>query len=94
MMGYAQVQGSFMLDGSLVQTGSFEEIKRKGVVGGHMGGGVVGIESKRRDNGFLGGFGWGNISNGLGNGITNGLSGLLTGNGNSSIAGMKTIASK
>ncbi|KAF3245793.1 hypothetical protein TWF192_007269 [Orbilia oligospora] len=44
MMGYAQVQGSFMLDGSLVQTGSFEEVKRKGIVGGQMGGGVVGIE--------------------------------------------------
>ena len=46
-MGYAQVVGQFTLDGSLVNQAPFEEVKRKGVVGG-SGGGVVGIERARR----------------------------------------------
>lgn len=66
MMGYAQIQGSFTLDGSLVSLGPFELVKKKAVVGGR-GGGVVGLEpTKRRESGLLGGFGWGNISNSLG----------------------------
>lgn len=85
MMGYAQVQGSFVLDGSLIQTSIFDDVKRKGVVGGHLGGGVVGLESNKADGGFLSGFGWG----GIGGGIT----GLLGGNNMSSIAEMKNIAS-
>ncbi|RVD82323.1 uncharacterized protein DFL_006751 [Arthrobotrys flagrans] len=100
MMGYAQVQGSFMLDGSLVQTGSFEEVKRKGIVGGQMGGGVVGIETRKNQSGLFGGLGWGNLSNGFQNGITNGitsgitsgLGSLITGGNVSSIAEMKNIA--
>ncbi|KAG0128910.1 Rgp1-domain-containing protein [Tuber indicum] len=84
MMGYAQVQGSFILDGSLIQTSIFDEVKRKGVVGGQMGGGVVGLETNKADGGFLSGFGWG----GIGGGIT----GLLGGNNMSSIAEMKNIA--
>jgi len=86
MMGYAQVQGSFVLDGSLIQTSIFDDVKRKGVVGGHLGGGVVGLESNKVDGGFLSGFGWG----GIGGGIT----GLLGGNNMSSIAEMKNIASE
>ncbi|CUS09563.1 unnamed protein product [Tuber aestivum] len=85
MMGYAQVQGSFVLDGSLIQTSIFDEVKRKGVVGGQMGGGVVGLETNKADGGFLSGFGWG----GIGGGIT----GILGGNNMSSIAEMKNIAS-
>ncbi|OAA79086.1 Rgp1 [Akanthomyces lecanii RCEF 1005] len=65
MMGYAQVQGSFLLDGSLISLGQFDEVKKKGVVGGR-GGGVVGLEQNRRDSGLLRGFGWGAISNSLG----------------------------
>lgn len=61
MMGYAQIQGSFTLDGSLVSLGPFEQVKKKAVVGGR-GGGVVGLESSRRESGLLRGFGWGNIS--------------------------------
>ena len=61
MMGYAQIQGSFSLDGSLVSLGPFEQVKRKAVVGGR-GGGVVGIDSAKRDSGFMRGFGWSNIS--------------------------------
>ncbi|RPB05557.1 Rgp1-domain-containing protein [Choiromyces venosus 120613-1] len=84
MMGYAQVQGSFTLDGSLIQTSIFDEVKRKGVVGGQMGGGVVGLETHKADGGFLSGFGWG----GIGGNIT----GFLGGNNMSSIAEMKNIA--
>ena len=82
MMGYAHVIGSFTLDGSLIQTGIFEDVKRKGVLGTQSGGGVVGLESSKNDGGFLSGLGWG------------GLSGLLGGGGMSSIAEMKNTASK
>lgn len=89
MMGYAQITGSFTLDGSLVQTSIFEEVKRRGVVG-QMGGGVIGLETSKSDGGFLSGFGW----SGFGGGLSGGLSGLLGGNNMSSIAEMKTIASE
>ncbi|KAI0506606.1 Rgp1-domain-containing protein [Xylaria bambusicola] len=65
MMGYAQVQGSFTLDGSLVNLGPFEAVKRKAVLGG-QGGGVIGVESSRRSSGFLNGFGWGGLGNSIG----------------------------
>ncbi|KAA8893945.1 Rgp1-domain-containing protein [Sphaerosporella brunnea] len=80
MMGYAHVVGSFVLDGSLIQTSVFEDVKRKGVVGTHSGGGVVGLETSKSDGGFLSGLGWG-------------LGGLLGGGGMSSIAEMKNAAS-
>ncbi|KAH6990666.1 Rgp1-domain-containing protein [Ilyonectria sp. MPI-CAGE-AT-0026] len=64
MMGYAQLQGSFTLDGSLVSLGQFEQVKKKAIVG--QGGGVVGIDSAKRDSGLLRGFGWGKISSSLG----------------------------
>lgn len=65
MMGYAQVQGSFTLDGSLVSLAPFEEVKRKAVVGG-QGGGVIGLETSKRESGFMRGFGWGSFANSLG----------------------------
>ncbi|KAJ2967739.1 hypothetical protein NUW58_g10379 [Xylaria curta] len=65
MMGYAQVQGSFTLDGSLVNLGPFEAVKRKAVLGG-QGGGVIGVESSRRSSGFLTSFGWGGLGNSIG----------------------------
>jgi hypothetical protein len=80
MMGYAHVMGTFVLDGSLIQTSAFEDVKRKGVVGTHSGGGVVGVETSKTDGGFLSGFSWG-------------FGGLLGGGRMSSIAEMKTIAS-
>lgn len=80
MMGYAQVMGSFVVDGSLMQTAMFEEVKRKGIVSTHGGGGVVGLESSKTDGGFLGGF-------------SRGLSSLLGGNNLSTIAEMKQTAS-
>ncbi|TVY81275.1 Protein sat1 [Lachnellula suecica] len=85
MMGYAQIHGSFTLDGSLIIQAPFEEVKRKGAVGG-QGGGVIGVESKnKRDSGLLRGFGWGNFGESLG--------GLLGGGELSSIKDMRGIAS-
>lgn len=84
MMGYAQVQGSFTLDGSLVSLGPFEQVKRKAVVGG-QGGGVIGVESSRRESGLLKSFGWGNFTNSIGE--------LLGGGELSSIKDMRGIAS-
>lgn len=75
MMGYAQVQGSFTLDGSLVSLGPFEQVKKKAVVGGR-GGGVIGLESNRRESNLLRSFGWGNISSN----ITTSLGDLLGAN--------------
>ncbi|QDS74055.1 hypothetical protein FKW77_009298 [Venturia effusa] len=66
MMGYAQVMGSFTLDGSLVNQAPFEEVKRKGVVGGHGGGGVVGVERTKRESGLFGALGWNSIGESLG----------------------------
>lgn len=66
MMGYAQVMGLFTLDGSLVNQAPFEEVKRKGVVGGHGGGGVVGVERTKRESGLFGALGWNSIGESLG----------------------------
>ncbi|KAK5009382.1 hypothetical protein LTR28_001298 [Elasticomyces elasticus] len=85
MMGYAQTMGHFTLDGSLVNQAPFEEVKRKGVVGGQGGGGVVGVDHSKRESGLFGALGWGNIGASLG--------GLLGGNEMSSIKEMRGIAS-
>ena len=66
MMGYGQITGSFTLDGSLVNQGPFEEVKRKGIIGGQGGGGVVRNNSTKRESGLLGSIGWGNIGGSLG----------------------------
>ncbi|KAK1459317.1 hypothetical protein CMEL01_02316 [Colletotrichum melonis] len=84
MMGYAQIQGSFTLDGSLINLGPFEQVKRKAVVGG-QGGGVIGVEPAKRDSGLLRSFGWGSISNSIGE--------LLGAGEVSSIKDMRGIAS-
>ncbi|PFH62325.1 hypothetical protein XA68_14185 [Ophiocordyceps unilateralis] len=70
MMGYAQIQGSFSLDGSLISLGPFEHVK-KAAVGGR-GGGVVGLEPSKRESGLLRSFGWGNISSSLSDLLGNG----------------------
>lgn len=84
MMGYAQVQGSFTLDGSLINLGPFEAVKRKAVLGG-QGGGVIGLETQKRDSGLLKSFGWGSWGNSIGE--------LLGGNELSSIKDMRGAAS-
>jgi hypothetical protein len=85
MMGYAQIMGAFTLDGSLVNQAPFEEVKRKGVVGGHGGGGVVGVERTKRESGLFGALGWSSIGESLG--------GLMGGGELSSIKEMRGIAS-
>jgi len=85
MMGYAQVMGSFTLDGSLINQAPFEEVKRKGVLGGQGGGGVVGVERTKRESGLFGALGWSNIGESLG--------GLLGASEPSSIREMRGIAS-
>jgi hypothetical protein len=85
MMGYAQIVGSFTLDGSLVNQAPFEEVKRKGVVGGHGGGGVVGVERTKRESGLFGALGWNSIGESLG--------GLMGGGELSSIKEMRGLAS-
>ncbi|KAH4907404.1 hypothetical protein HBI80_066520 [Parastagonospora nodorum] len=85
MMGYAQIMGSFTLDGSLINQAPFEEVKRKGVVGGQGGGGVVGVERKKRESGLFGALGWGNVGESLG--------GLIGSSEPSSMRDMNRIAS-
>ncbi|KAH0026661.1 Rgp1-domain-containing protein, partial [Aureobasidium melanogenum] len=84
MMGYVQTMGSFILDGSLVNQAPFDDVKRKGVVGGQGGGGVVGVEKSKRESRMFG-FGWSNIGESLG--------GLLGGGEMSSIKEMRSVAS-
>lgn len=84
MMGYAQIHGSFTLDGSLISQSSFDEVKRKGAVGG-QGGGVIGVDTNKRDSRLLRSFGWGTIGDSLG--------GLLGGGELSSVKDMRGIAS-
>lgn len=83
MMGYAQVSGTFSVDGSLINQTPFEDVKRKGVLGG-QGGGVIGIETAKRDSGLLKGFGWANIGESL--------SGILGGGELSSMKNMRGTA--
>ncbi|MCJ1391496.1 hypothetical protein MMC18_004360 [Xylographa bjoerkii] len=84
MMGYAQVMGSFTLDGSLVNLAPFETVKRKGVIGGQGSGGVVGVESPKKEGGLFGAFGLSSIGESLG--------GLLGSSEPSSMREMKGIA--
>lgn len=83
-MGYAQLSGSFTLDGSLVNQAPFEEVKRKAVVGGQGGGGVVGVTRPVTESGLFGGFTWNSIGESLG--------GIIGGGGPSSMNEMKGIA--
>lgn len=85
MMGYAQVVGSFTLDGSLVNQAPFEEVKRKGVLGGQGGGGVVGLEKSKSSSGLFGALSWGSLGESIG--------GLLGDRELSSIKEMREIAS-
>jgi len=66
MMGYGHITGSFTLDTSLVNHGPFEDVKKKAIVGDLGGGGVVRVESTKRDSGLFGFSGWGNIGESLG----------------------------
>ncbi len=85
LMGYAQVNATFTLDGALVDQTPFEEIKLKGFLGGQGGGGVVGVKTTTTAGGYLGGFSLNSIGNSIG--------GLLGGSDLSSLKEMKHIAS-
>ena len=85
MMGYGQITGTYILDGSLINQAPFEEVKRKGIVGGQGGGGVVRSQSTKRDSGILGSLGWSGIGTSIG--------GLLGGEEVSSIKERKTSGS-
>jgi RAB6A-GEF complex partner protein 2 len=85
LMGYAQVGATFMLDGALVDQTPFEEVKRKGFLGGQGGGGVVGVKTPSNGGGFLGAFSLNSLGESLG--------GLLGGDSMSSLKEMKNVAS-
>jgi RAB6A-GEF complex partner protein 2 len=75
LMGYAQVSASFTVDGSLINQSTFEEVKRKGVVGSQAGG--RNKEKPRRSGGLLGAFGWDAIEESISGLLSNGdLEGL------------------
>lgn len=66
LMGYAQVNATFTLDASLVDQTPFEEVKKKGFLGGQAGGGVVGVKKKARpSSGLWGGFNFASIGESL-----------------------------
>lgn len=83
LMGYAQITATFQIDGSLVDQSRFDEVKRKGFLGGQGGGGVVGVETPRTGQGLLGGFSLSSISDSIG--------GLLGGNDMTSTREMKGV---
>ena len=81
MMGYVQLSGNFSVDASLIDKSTFDETRRKGIVGDQGGGGLVREDAGKRESGFFGSFGWG--------GIGKPLEGLLGGNELSSIKNSK-----
>ena len=85
LMGYAQINADFTLDGSLIDQSQFEDVKRKGFLGGQGGGGVVGIKTSQPSRGFLGSFNLNNIGQSIGD--------LLGGSDLSSIKEMKDVTS-
>lgn len=66
LMGYAQLSATFILDASLVDQTQFAEVKSKGFLGGHAGGGVVGVQQARPSSGFLGHFNFSRLGESLG----------------------------
>ncbi|KAJ5363437.1 uncharacterized protein N7496_009150 [Penicillium cataractarum] len=92
LMGYAQISASFTVDGSLVNQSVFDEVKRKGVVGGQAGtGGVPGRPSSasgdrsRKGGGFWGALKW--------NAIEESINGLLSNNELDGLREMRGVAS-
>lgn len=92
LMGYAQVSASFTVDGSLVNQSAFDEVKRKGVVGGQAGsGGLPGrptsttTERSRKSGGFWGALKW--------NAIEESISGLLSNNELDGLREMRGVTS-
>ena len=84
MMGYVQLVGGFVIDGSLVNPAPFEQAKKRGVIGGQAGGGVVGVDHSNKNSGLLGSFGWPGLGHSIGS--------MLNGGDLSSFREMKGIA--
>jgi hypothetical protein len=91
-MGYAQISASFTVDGSLVNQSVFDEVKRKGVVGGQAGTGGVpgrpgsaGGDRSREGGGFWGALKW--------NAIEESINGLLSNNELDGLRDMRGVAS-
>lgn len=92
LMGYAQISASFTVDGSLVNQSVFDDVKRKGVVGGQPGtGGLPGRpsssseRSRKGGGGFWGAFKW--------NAIEESINGLLSNNELDGLREMRGVAS-
>ncbi|CAG7948012.1 unnamed protein product [Penicillium nalgiovense] len=91
LMGYAQINASFTVDGSLVNQSAFDEVKRKGVVGGQPGsGGLPGrptptAERPRKTGGFWGALKW--------NAIEESINGLLSNNELDGLREMRGVTS-
>jgi hypothetical protein len=84
LMGYAQVSASFTVDGSLVNQSAFEEVKRKGVVGGVPGRPAT-LERPRKTGGFWGALKW--------NTIEESINGLLSNNELDGLREMRGVSS-
>ncbi|KAJ5618445.1 hypothetical protein N7528_007088 [Penicillium herquei] len=92
LMGYAQISASFTVDGSLVNQSVFDEVKRKGVVGGQAGtGGLPGRSNSsnpdrsRKGGGFWGALKW--------NAIEESINGFLSTNELDGLREMRGVAS-
>ncbi|OJJ47133.1 hypothetical protein ASPZODRAFT_65701 [Penicilliopsis zonata CBS 506.65] len=98
LMGYAQISASFTVDGSLINQSAFEDVKRKGVVGGQSNGGLLpggaavggggspaNREKARKGGGFWGSLGW--------NSIEESISGLLSNNELDGLRDMRGVTS-
>lgn len=92
LMGYAQISASFTVDGSLVDQSAFEEVKRKGVVGGQGNGAVAAAraataarDKPRKAGGFWDTLGF--------SAIEQSLSGLLSNNDLEGLRDMRGVAS-
>ncbi|KAJ6014115.1 hypothetical protein N7540_008706 [Penicillium herquei] len=92
LMGYAQISASFTVDGSLVNQSVFDEVKRKGVVGGQAGtGGLPGrsnssnSDRSRKGGGFWGALKW--------NAIEESINGFLSTNELDGLREMRGVAS-
>lgn len=65
MMGYAQITGSFTIDGSLIKQQPFEHVKRKCVVGGQSGGGIIRAEKREQQSRLFNSLRWGNLGDSI-----------------------------
>lgn len=93
LMGYAQVSASFTVDGSLINQSVFEDVKRKGVVGGQVNGAgtssgrATPVSDRNRKGGgsFWGALRW--------NTIEESISGLLSNNELDGLRDMRGVSS-